>query len=801
MSEDNITLWDWLVQKWNSPLWRKAARLSTAGMLATAGALFLALEPENGNWIPLFAAAVVFLVLGLRIEVPEEPLPVAPDVVESAAEAQPPMTEPTIAEAAAEERPSGGERAPAEPEIPPAVPGKRKGLLAFLRLPLAVVFAFSAQWVMDVHPMQIDTARHLGFFLYGLAFLLLGWGLLFGDAAFALVSTIGQGRGIRINRTRIIFLVMVLFFGLLAYVEFQGGWFDIMPLAALGIAVVYWCVAFADYSGGLGEVLIRSAKSAIARIRSTVTSLPNGISCSPWTLLVVLSFVVLVFTRTYDMASTPPEMTSDHIEKLINVQDILEGSTYIFFANNGGRESLEFYLVAWVSQLLGTGLSFLSLKIVSVGVGITTLPFLYLLGRELADRRVGLLAMILGGIGYWPDMMSRVGLRQPLAMLFCAVTLYFYFKAIRRRRWNDFLWAGLALGVGMYGYTSIRVVPVALAAITALFLIHPSSKGSRGWAAAGFLLTLGTMALLFIPFLRYAVDYPGDFWLRTVTRILPTQGPIPDPVRTFFENVWNALLMFSWNDGVGWFHVVPLRPALDVVTGVLFHLGFVGMVLLFFKKWSWEALSLVILVPILLLPSIMALAIPNENPSLARALAAVPVVFLLAALGMILVLDFLRSLIPGKNSRWIGTALASILIVIAAAQNFDLTLRQYPASYRVNCENASELGLFMRRFHSTIGSPQDAYLIPYPYWVDDRIVNVYAGFPILSKHVINPEDIPDFEFSGRPTLFLLLAVDVDSLELLTQRFPDGYFNTVVSSYPGHDFIYFLVPGTPRMENP
>lgn len=267
--------------------------------------------------------------------------------------------------------------------------------------------------------------------------------------------------------------------------------------------------------------------AAVVRIRRGINSLRRGVTISfSWNLLVVLCFGALVVYRTYNIAAIPPEMTSDHIEKLINVVDILQGRTYIFFGNNGGREALEFYLIAAVSQILGTGISFLSLKIVSISMGILMLPFLYLLGKELADRRVGLLAMILGGVGYWPDMISRIGLRFPLAMLFSAATLYFFFRALRRRRWNDFLWAGMALGVGMYGYTSIRIVPIALAVVAGLFLIHPSSKGSRIWAVLGFLLTMATVVLIFIPFLRYAVDFPGDFWLRTITRIVPSEGPL-----------------------------------------------------------------------------------------------------------------------------------------------------------------------------------------------------------------------------------------------------------------------------------
>ncbi len=564
MSESELSVWDWLVRQWKTPRWKRAARILAAGLLAAAGLGYLIAMPGSANWLPLFAGALIFLILGLRIEVPDEPLPVEPDGFEPAAEWIAPAVE----------QPAAPEPEPIRADEPGPI-----GILAFLRIPLALLTAISAQWVMDVRPMGIESSHTVGWVLYLAAFLLFLWAILSGDASYTLTSASGAGKGIKISRQRLFLLAGGIFFGVLAYAGSAGGIFRPLALLSLAFALVYWWAALAEYPGSFFDGVFQAVKSAGGRIRALGESQQRGITLSWWSLLVVLSFLVLVFTRTVDLGAVPPEMTSDHVEKLINVTEILDGKYYIFFSNNGGREPLQFYLIALVSQLLGTGISFLSLKIVSVAVGILTLPFLYLLGREIADRRVGLLAMILGGVAYWPDMISRIGLRLPMAMLFCAATLYFFYKALRRRSWNDFLWAGMALGIGLYGYTPIRVVPLALAVILVLFLLNPASKGSRKWAVGGSLITLGTMTLLFLPFLRYAVEFPADFWLRTTTRILPGETfSVVELVKTFVNNVWIALQMFSWNDGVGWFNCVPLRPALDVITGGFFHLGLIGLV-------------------------------------------------------------------------------------------------------------------------------------------------------------------------------------------------------------------------------
>jgi uncharacterized membrane protein len=107
------------------------------------------------------------------------------------------------------------------------------------------------------------------------------------------------------------------------------------------------------------------------------------------------------------------------------------------------------YLTAAVALIFGTGLSFISLKIGTALAGLVTLPFIYLLGKEVANRRVGLLAMAFAGVAYWPNVISRVALRFALYPLFVAPTLFFLVRGIRRQNSNDFIWAGFALGLAL----------------------------------------------------------------------------------------------------------------------------------------------------------------------------------------------------------------------------------------------------------------------------------------------------------------------------------------------------------------
>ena len=77
--------------------------------------------------------------------------------------------------------------------------------------------------------------------------------------------------------------------------------------------------------------------------------------------------------------------------------------------------------------------------------------------------------------------------------------------------------------------------------------------------------------------------------------------------------------MFNIDDGEIWVHSVPHRPALDTVSAALFLLGVVLILIRYIRNRHWLDLFLLISIPLLLMPSILSLAFPGENPALNRA--------------------------------------------------------------------------------------------------------------------------------------------------------------------------------------
>lgn len=530
-----------------------------------------------------------------------------------------------------------------------------------------------------------------------------------------------------------------------------------------------------------------------------------------WGIL-LLAAALVVFFRIYRLDEVPSEPFSDHAEKILDVYDITRGETRIFFTRNTGREAFQMYWTVLVGGVFGTGLSFFSLKIGTVLIGLLTLPYIYLLGKEVGGPRVGLLALVLTGIGYWPNVISRVGLRFPLYPMFVAPTLYYLIRGLRTRERNDFILAGLFLGVGLHGYSPIRILPLVVMIAIGLYLLHPQSRGARKDALLWLMLLGLTALMVFLPLLRYSLDNPQPFAYRAFSRLGSIEQPLPGPAsQLFFSNLGNAMRMFNDDNGEIWVHSVTHRPALDVVSAALFLMGILLTLVRYLRSRFWLDLFLLLSILLLALPSILSLAFPGENPALNRAGAAYIPAFLLAAMA----LDGLLTAVgrgvaiglgngeqdtrSGKMRAVSAWGLGLLLLSLSAFQNYDLVFRQYAQQFDAQSWNSSEMGAVIKQFGATYGSTDTSWIVPFPHWVDTRLPGVWAGIP-NRDFAMWRENLPNtVELSG-PKLFLVKANlerpednDQATLDALKALYPQGRLELHPSRVAGHEFWVYFVP--------
>jgi len=667
--------------------------------------------------------------------------------------------------------------------------------------PWRVLLAFGLALIGQIMFEPPHARAEFGFVFYIAAFALLGWALLRGEWTLPSLAPTSEGTDPLTVRF-LPFIPAVLLFWL-AFLLLGGS--QLMPGISLPDSIAAYLPLEDNQFSGLNFslwILVilflmrafwlnRNAPASIVDTRDPL--LPRNV----WIILLIAATALVLFFRFSETPGVPPEPFSDHAEKIFDVYEVSTGETRIFFPRNTGREAFQMYWTLFIAKFFGTGFSFLSLKLGTALLGFLTLPFIYLLGKEIGGGRVGLFAFLLAGIGYWPNVISRVGLRFPLYPLFVAPTLLYLIRGLRTRNRNDFLLAGLFLGIGLHGYSPMRIVPFIVVIAFILYWLHSQSKGARKELPVWLTMLALVSLFVFLPLLRYWLASPEEFGFRAFTRIGGVEQPLPGPAwQIFLSNFWNAIRMFNYDDGEIWVHSVTHRPALDIVSAALFLIGVVLILVRYIRQRHWLDLFLLISIPLLLMPSILSLAFPGENPALNRAGGAYVVVFVIVALALD---GLLSSLGRGGTRNALMWGLAGLLLLVSASQNYDLVFNQYYNSFRGGSWNSSDMGGVIQEFEQTYQRTDTVWIVPFPHWVDTRLPAVWAGIPNRDLAVWR-ENLPStVEFAG-PKLFLVKADverpegnDQESLNVLESLYPTGQLRMFDSGVPGHDFWIFTVP--------
>ena len=422
--------------------------------------------------------------------------------------------------------------------------------------------ALVAQFSLEARP---DRSWHTGVFLYLVAAGLITWSILRKEWQ---VASPQEDEPVKHPLTvKIVPFILGLVLAILTFLMSGGNRFTWVNVALLVLSI--GLLGFAFWQPGN-----KSWRKQIATGWEKATS--KAWWKSNWWWVSVTTGVVVLATiyRFANLTQIPPEMNSDHAEKILDSLRVTLGQTLIFFPNNGGREPLQMYLVAGLNQIFGVELNFTAIKIVSTTAGFLSLPFIYLTGKEIANRRVGLLAMALAGVAYWPNVVSRLGLRLPFYILFTSAFIYLLLHGLRSKQRNSFILGGIVLGASFYGYSANRILPLLLLVAVGIYLLHKRDASVRQHIIACSILLALFTGVTAIPLIRFTLEQPDVFLYRTLSRMSNLEQPLSGPaVILFLQNLGRALAMFSWSNGSVWTVSIPYRPALEVGSGALFWCG------------------------------------------------------------------------------------------------------------------------------------------------------------------------------------------------------------------------------------
>lgn len=598
------------------------------------------------------------------------------------------------------------------------------------------------------------------------------------------------------------------------------------------LSVIGWSIAFAP------EILPAERLEAAAR---WLITLPNRVLSFriSWTLIALIVILIVgAYFRFSNLEAYPPDMTSDHVEKALDSQMISEGYRPVFLPNNGGREVAHFYLLAILHDVLNVPMNFNLLKLATGLEGMLGILVAYWLGRAFIGEEnpqlgnlTGLALAALIAISYWHIMLSRLGLRIILTPFVISVVLIYFVRALRHNRREDYIKAGLALGIGVYCYQAVRMAPVfiVIGFILAVLLRVRNWRTLSSYLFNFIALVLIAVAV-FVPLGRYALENRDSFWARTTGRIFgedtievkdPQTGSITSRIANtqdrvdalrqnigfFGSNMQTALLMFNWRGDSAWVTGSPgAWPQLDTVTGALFVIGLGIWVVRMIRRRDPGDWLIPFGIVVMLFPTALALAFTIEVPSGTRASGTMPFVYLLAAFAAAVILRQGWRALNGALPRAGLVAATVVIVMLAASANYNTYFVQAMTEYRASTLPHHQAGTILNGFAKSTGAPGNAFMIAYDYWWDHRALAIEAGDIHWNNGILRDNYIQRIiqtikenfgtSYAFRPDrqmLFFLNQKDNEVLAGLQAWLPNSTVEKIKAFNSTKDFLILVVP--------
>ncbi|MBF8283811.1 MAG: hypothetical protein HW378_2726 [Anaerolineales bacterium] len=541
-----------------------------------------------------------------------------------------------------------------------------------------------------------------------------------------------------------------------------------------------------------------------------------------WLGLITLLAGALRFHR---IGSLPPGLWFDEAWIALKARDVLAARSFQLYFDQFGMGGMAFpmiYLTALARVI--TGNDPLAVRYAVAAVSVLNIPLTFFAlraifrldgepeadviggakqsqtgGREIApdaarprnDRstRAALLGALVLGLTFPHLLLSRVGFDVILPAITGSLTFLGLAVASRTGRARDYVLTGAALGASVYGYSSGRFLPVAVAiAVVWLALL------ARDWRrrVTGLALAAAASIVVALPLGAYFLLHPGAFAVRAQTTTYNTLGPGAKSVPlAVLNNLVRTLASFSlpgFGDVMAR-HNIPGHPVFDPFLSLIFWLGVVTVVISVRRRSvallaSWAG--------VMLLPVVLT----DGAPVFTRLLGATPALAGVCVLGGLALFDALAPRSARAASVIVGFGLLFSLTV--SAYNYFVRWATDPRLY-----DAFQVGDWeaaaLARDRAGAGS---VYLSP------ELINDSHPTFDLLLRgspvRTLPINCLAYFDRPARPVTYIVEALNDNSLlENLSAQFPTGQRGDPILHQPEPFPLYetFVVPAGAEAVDP
>ena len=487
----------------------------------------------------------------------------------------------------------------------------------------------------------------------------------------------------------------------------------------------------------------------------------------------VLGLVVMVgfLLRVYHLQSLPPSLHGDEAETGLQAIKIMKGQVDNLFST--GWYDLPVPGFAAHALSMGVlGVDIFGLRMASVILGSLSLVPFYFLVRLLFRKQTAVISTTLLAVSHWYIHFSRLGINYIQTPFFELVAFYFLMRALRFRQESDFVWSGLAVGLGFYTYYASRLVPFLVLAFLAWRAF--TEKGFLRSNYRGIVLMVAAVVFALAPLGLYFADHGKQFISRARGVFLFNSHNLDhlsqayhtrDPWRVLGIQLWRTLAVFNYlGDTSGQYGF--REPMLDFYTSAFFVLGLAYSLSqwrrwehFFLQLWFWSNL-------------VTGGILTIDAPFTPRLVGLVPVLFIFAGLALDQTWAHLDRAFRSTGRRCVASAIALLLLLIACA-NGDAYFNRY-IGQQMPISVPTEVARYIR----SLGPEHRVYLSGAP--------DLYFGYSTIRFIARDAEGIDVYNVADevpirrqleKEAVFILLPSHLDVLPFIRHYYPDGILET------------------------
>jgi hypothetical protein len=507
-------------------------------------------------------------------------------------------------------------------------------------------------------------------------------------------------------------------------------------------------------------------------------------------LLIIAGFTILAALLRFVTLGTRPDVLGGDEGLFGNAGvSVYEGVHENPFGTFFGAGNLLLHEIGALMRIFGVDM--FGLRIISAITGTLAAPVLYALARELAGRRIAIIAAWVMTVSHFHIHFSRmVAVTYIQGTFYAALTMYLLITGLRRKSYLRLALSATILAIYFLTYLDSRVmIGVVLASVLALFVVErPLVKGN--------LRALLLYALVFVvvaaPMLLWAVRHPELFNQRIEqagtfeggvleTRVAATGR---EPLGLIFDSV-AAVFITLISGPLPEFYYTDM-PVLLTICSILFIFGLIYSLLhirrsvfLLLNIWLWAGIGAF---------GVLTLDLFSAGY---RLLFVFPPVCILIGVGFERLLALLR--LPDR------AALRVMLVTGVAISS--LNLYSYFGGYLPTCryggDYATRLNSRLGTYLGTLDPNTYVYLL-----TDGRIeAGTHPSLKFLSKrktieNVRDPIYGLTFDIQS-PTVFVAIWDRRGEVESLQAIYPEGQWDFIFDCGIQAELVAYYVSRPPE----